>query len=60
MGCNCGAPKGYVRVFQYVRTGQPTREFDTQAEALRQQRAAGGAGRVQSVTRKATSPSVRT
>lgn len=60
MGCNCNAPKGYVRVFQYVRTGQPTREFDTQSAALREQRTAGGAGRVQSVTRKAPAPAGRT
>jgi hypothetical protein len=53
-GCNtCGLPAGYVRVYQYVRTGKATKEFDTQAAALTEQRSNGGAGRVQRVTRKA-------
>lgn len=47
-----GVPNGYSRTWQFVKTGEPVREFDSQAGALAAQRAAGGAGRVQSVTRR--------
>lgn len=51
IGCNCGSPRGYDRVYQFLKTGQSVQEFSTEEQAKAAKNQTGG-GRIQMVLRR--------